>query len=162
MTNIKRELFIQMVLTQWTSSNQRVEKFFEAFSEEQFKAEVAPNANTAAWLLCHLTVTNDKLFSLLGIGKSLYPEFSERFDTNRNLFNPDSVSKNELYKIWKTVTGRLQETFSVMTTELWFEKHTAVSEDDFLKEPHRNRLNVLIGRINHQSHHIGQLALLKK
>jgi hypothetical protein len=30
------------------------------------------------------------------------------------------------------------------------------------KEPHRNRLNVLLGRMNHLSFHRGQLILLTK
>jgi hypothetical protein len=36
-----------------------------------------------------------------------------------------------------------------------------VSPEDFAKEPHRNRLNVLISRTNHMANHIGQLLLLK-
>jgi hypothetical protein len=43
----------------------------------------------------------------------------------------------------------------------WFLPHTVVSEEDFLKEPHRNKLNVLITRATHQAYHVGQMAYLK-
>jgi len=36
----------------------------------------------------------------------------------------------------------------------------AVSDEDFSKEPHRNKLNVIINRTNHMSYHLGQLILL--
>ena len=149
-----KELFVQMALTQWNTSNQRVEKIFENLSEQQFKTAVAPNANTPSWILCHLAATNDKLFPLLGIGDSLHPQLFDM--TGKN-----SMSKNELNNIWKNVTAELSEKFSAMNTEQWFEKHTTVSEEDFINEPHRNKLNVLLSRTNHQFHHLGQLALLK-
>jgi len=44
----------------------------------------------------------------------------------------------------------------------WFTRHTSVSEEDFIKEPHRNKLNVLITRATHQSYHLGQLIYLKR
>jgi hypothetical protein len=43
----------------------------------------------------------------------------------------------------------------------WFNRHTVVSEADFEKEPHRNKLNLLINRTNHLSYHLGQLIYLK-
>jgi hypothetical protein len=48
-----------------------------------------------------------------------------------------------------------------MDSKTWFERHTSVSEEDFLKEPHRNKLNVLLNRTNHQSYHFGQMILLQ-
>ena len=51
--------------------------------------------------------------------------------------------------------------FEFLTTAQWFEKHTAVSEEDFTKEPHRNKLSVVLSRTNHLAYHVGQLALLK-
>ena len=40
-------------------------------------------------------------------------------------------------------------------------KHTAVSDEDFSKEPTRNRLAVFLSRTNHASFHTGQIALTK-
>ncbi|MES2512928.1 MAG: DinB family protein, partial [Bacteroidota bacterium] len=51
--------------------------------------------------------------------------------------------------------------FNQLTPEEWLQKHSAVSAEDFVKEPHRNRLNVLIGRTNHMQYHMGQVALIK-
>ncbi len=56
----------------------------------------------------------------------------------------------------------LAKHFNILQPNEWLGKHTAVSEEDFIKEPHRNRLNVVIGRTNHLSHHLGQLTLLKR
>jgi hypothetical protein len=51
--------------------------------------------------------------------------------------------------------------FAKLQPEGWFEKHTSVSAEDFVKEPHRNRLNVVAGRAIHLSSHLGQLVFLQ-
>ena len=43
----------------------------------------------------------------------------------------------------------------------WLGRHMSVSPEDFVKEPHRNKLNVLINRTGHMANHIGQMNLLK-
>jgi hypothetical protein len=55
----------------------------------------------------------------------------------------------------------LSEHFSKLSFTEWFQKHNAVSETDFAKEPHRNKLNIVINRTNHLANHLGQLLLLK-
>lgn len=50
------------------------------------------------------------------------------------------------------------EKFSV---DDWLKKHTAVSDEDFSKNPTRNRLAVFLNRTNHASFHTGQIALTK-
>jgi len=50
------------------------------------------------------------------------------------------------------------ENFSV---DDWLKKHTAVSDEDFSKNPTRYRLAVFLNRINHASFHTGQIALTK-
>jgi hypothetical protein len=44
----------------------------------------------------------------------------------------------------------------------WLKKHTAVSDEDFSKNPTRNRLAVFLNRTNHASFHTGQIALTKQ
>jgi hypothetical protein len=56
---------------------------------------------------------------------------------------------------------KLADHFNQLTVDEWFEKHTAVSDEDFQKEPHRNKLNVLINRTNHLANHLGQMTFLK-
>ena len=46
-----------------------------------------------------------------------------------------------------------------MTEADWHGRHMAVTEEDFLKEPHRNKLNVMLGRVGHKASHLGQIAL---
>jgi len=50
------------------------------------------------------------------------------------------------------------EKFSV---DDWLKKHTAVSDEDFSKNPTRNRLAVVLNRTNHASVHTEQIALTK-
>ena len=40
----------------------------------------------------------------------------------------------------------LKQKFDALTTNQWFDKHTAVSQEEFEKEPHRNKLNIIITR----------------
>lgn len=67
----------------------------------------------------------------------------------------------DLRHSWKEVNDSLDSNFNRLTLNEWLERHTAVSEEDFKNEPHRNRLNVVINRTNHLAWHYGQLLLLK-
>jgi hypothetical protein len=91
----------------------------------------------------------------------LYPELSTPFlkspDKSGHAFPPVS----ELKSLWKIVNGKLSTHIESLSPSEWLQRHTAVSEEDFAKEPHRNRLNVLISRTTHLSYHYGQLVLLK-
>jgi hypothetical protein len=49
-----------------------------------------------------------------------------------------------------------------LSTEDWLSRHTAVSEEDFAKEPHRNKLNILVSRTTHLAGHTGQMVYLFK
>ncbi len=42
----------------------------------------------------------------------------------------------------------------------WLEKHASVSEEDFAKDPSRNRFAILLSRMNHIAFHLGQTALI--
>jgi hypothetical protein len=68
----------------------------------------------------------------------------------------------DLRKYWNDVNETLASGFNSMQPHEWLQRHTSVSEEDFAKEPHRNRLNVLVSRTNHLSSHYGQLLFLKK
>jgi hypothetical protein len=50
----------------------------------------------------------------------------------------------------------------VMAPLDWLKKHAAVSEEDFIKDPTRNRIAVLESRTAHAMYHAGQVRLLKK
>ena len=55
----------------------------------------------------------------------------------------------------------LTNAFERFTLEDWLQKHTAVSDEDFAKDPTRNRLAIVMSRTSHASYHSGQAALAK-
>ena len=56
----------------------------------------------------------------------------------------------------------ITEALERFTPEEWLEKHTAVSDEDFAKDPGRNRLAVVLSRTNHMSYHLGQIMLARR
>jgi hypothetical protein len=59
------------------------------------------------------------------------------------------------------VNSKLTSAFEEFTPLDWLKKHNAVSDEDFAKDPTRNRLAVLMSRTNHASYHSGQAMLAK-
>ena len=142
----------------------RVNRFDGAvvsLSDEQLQQQVAPGKNRLLYLVGHLTAVHDRLFPLLGLGERLHPEFDEIYLSNPDRAFPDSVPVSELKRAWSDVNNRLTAQFEKLTPGQWLEKHTAVSDEDFAKDPSRNRLAVLISRTNHAAFHTGQAALVK-
>lgn len=151
-----------MALDTWNTHVDRADKLFNTLSDEQLHEEVATGRNTGVYLLGHLTAVHDALFPLLGLGEKLYPELENTFIKNPDKSGMEKPMIKDLKNFWPEVNNKLSQHFNQMTTEEWFKKHTSVSEEDFDKEPHRNKLNVLLSRTNHLAYHLGQLAFLKK
>jgi len=156
------DLFIKMALTNWQSQNTRLDKLLESFTDEQLQGEIAPGKNTGIYLLGHLAATNDALLPLFGLGDKLYPELQTLFQTTPDKSGLTFPSIAQLKAYWKNINEKLIQHFNTFSAADWLGKHSTVSEEDFIKEPHRNKMNVLIGRSIHQGYHIGQLILLKK
>ena len=57
--------------------------------------------------------------------------------------------------------GLYEAALERFTLEDWLHKHTAVSDEEFVKDPTRNRLAIVLSRTNHASYHLGQSALAK-
>ncbi|QHT67648.1 DinB family protein [Rhodocytophaga rosea] len=157
----QQELFIKMVLDAWNIHIKRTDDLFNSLSDEQLMREASPGRNRGIYLLGHLTAIHDKMLPLLGLGESLYPELYELFVTSPDKARTDIPSISDLKLSWKKVNSALTEHFSRITPDEWFRKHNAVSEDDFAREPHRNKLNLIINRTNHLANHLGQLIFLK-
>jgi len=160
-TETSTALLVKMVLTAWHGQNTRVDELLSKLPDEQLLHETAPGRNTGIYLLGHFVAVNDGLFKLLGIGERLHEELDDIF-----LSSPDNSGKTfpsveALKNYWKEINAALTTKFNAMQPEAWFEKHTAVSAEDFAKEPHRNRLNVIITRTVHQGYHLGQMNYLK-
>lgn len=153
------ERIIKQIITSWQSGNKAYTDFFSKYREKDYQLEVAPERNRAIYLLGHLIATNDGILPLFGLGEKLFPElapFSHQADRSFEI----NDSLEQLLVKWQKVNTALTQHFNTMSPADWLSKHEAVSAEDFTKEPHRNKLNVLLGRTNHQSYHFGQLNLL--
>ena len=155
-------LFVKMVLLAWQTQNNEVNKLLEMLSDEQLSKETAPGRNTGVYLLGHLASINDNLFKILNLGERLHPDLDPIFLDNREDLKVARPSIDALKKYWNEINEKLTDRFNSMQPSDWFSRHMSVSEEDFLKEPHRNKLNVIMNRTAHQSYHLGQMAYLKK
>jgi len=157
----QHELIIKMVLDAWNGQLNSATKFFDAHTDEQLRNEVAPNRNTGVYLLGHLVAVHDAMIPLLGFGKKLYPELEKIFIENPDNSGLEKPSIEYLRNCWKQVNEKLSNEFNALIADQWLQRHNSVSEEGFKKEPHRNKLNVVISRTNHMAYHLGQLAFLK-
>jgi hypothetical protein len=158
----EKELFVKMALDAWETQNLRVDKLLSELTDEQLKMETATGRNSGGYLIGHLTAVNDGLLTILGLDQRLYPQLEEVFLKSPEKSVLKKPSMTELKKYWNEVNTKLKAHFEKLTADDWFDKHVAISAEDFAKEPHRNKLNVLISRTNHQSYHLGQLNFLAK
>jgi uncharacterized damage-inducible protein DinB len=152
MTN--EEILGGTVLNSWRLVMNRFHKTLSELSDEQLQQQVAPARNRVFYLLGHLTAMHDRMFPLLGIGERLHTELDDRV-------HADPLSATELRRAWAEVNDKLIRAFEGFTLEDWLQKHTAVSDEDFIKDPMRNRLPVVMNRTSHASYHAGQAALTK-
>jgi hypothetical protein len=152
---------IDSALRGWKFNVERAEKLFEGLSPAQLEQEVAPGKNRLIYLWGHLAAVNDRLLPLLGIGERLHPEFDGMFISSPDKSVPLAVSAQSLKTAWHEINQKLWEGFSKFSDSDWAQRHTAVSEQDFEREPHRNRFGVLLGRTAHLSYHLGQAALAR-
>jgi len=155
------QLFIKMALDQWYTKIRETNRLLEKITNDQLAHEVAPNRNRGTYVLGHLVAVHDRMIPLFDLGERLFPELDEIYLDNPDKIKPQLLSATELRQLWNDVNSILAEQFIILTDQEWFQKHTAVSDEAFQKEPHRNRLNVLINRTNHLSYHQGQLVLIK-
>mgnify|MGYP001593613464 CR=1 FL=1 len=151
-----------MVLDAWNSKIKETDALLDKLSDEQLNNEVAPGRNRGVYLLGHLVAVHDRMLTLLGLDERSYAQLDKAYLTDADKPGTELTPAKELRQYWKNVNSVLASHFSKMQPEDWFGKHNSVSAEDFAKEPHRNKLNVLISRTNHLSYHLGQLAFLKK
>lgn len=158
---MKKELFIKMVLDAWSVRLGRMDKLLAELSDEQLQNEIAPGRNTGVYLLGHLAAINNRMLVLLGLGNELNPGLYDTFVEKADKDIVERPSVGELREEWKKINAELEKKFALIQPDGWFDKHEAVSQEDYAKEPHRNKLNLVINRTNHLDYHLGQLILLK-
>ena len=152
---------IKMVFDRWNTSLANCDTLLNSLTDEQLQREVAPNKNRGIYLLGHLIAVHDNMLVLLNMGEKQYPELYKIFHDAPDKSVSEIPSVQELRACWGNQREVLKEKFASLKPEEWFEKHTAVSAEDFIKEPHRNKLNIIITRTTHLNYHTGQLILLK-
>jgi hypothetical protein len=157
MTN--EELLAATALNSWKLVIGRLDQNLAKLTDDQLQIQIAPGKNRLFYLIGHLTAVHDRMFPLLGLGPRLHPELDEVYITNRDRLISDPVSASDLRKAWAEVNGKLTAAFERFTPEDWLQKHSAVSDDDFAKDPTRNRFAVVMSRTNHASYHSGQATL---
>jgi hypothetical protein len=156
------QLLTAAALGSWNQVVSRLDKTISSFSDEDLEREIAPGRNRIYYLVGHLAAVNDRMLPMLFVGDRLHPELDEPFIAKPDRAAPDTVSPATLKQALKNVNGKLTAAFEKLQPEEWLLRHAAVSEEEFVKEPHRNRLSVLLSRTNHVSFHLGQIVLVKK
>jgi len=153
---------IDSALRNWRSNVDRAGKLFGNLSQEQLLQEVAPGKNRLIYLWGHLTAFNDALIPLLGFGSRIHPELDLMFVSNPDRTVPTILLGEDLKIIWQETNQILWTGFSKLSITDWLQKHSAVSEEDFLREPYRNRFTVVLGRTAHIAYHLGQAKLSER
>jgi len=155
------ELQTKMILDNWYGTISQTDKLLNALTDEQLMSDIAPGRNSGQYLLGHLVAVHDRMLPLLGFGDQHYAAYNDVFLTSPDKSGKAMPDVATLRATWTETNKKLKEHFERLSNEEWLQKHTAVSEEDFKKEPHRNRLNVVLGRTTHLSNHLGQMLLLK-
>jgi hypothetical protein len=154
--------FIDVALRSWKNNVDRAGDLFSALSQEELQSEIAPGKNRLIYLWGHLAAVNDRMVAILGFGERLHPELDAMFVSSPDKKADLTLSPEKLKHIWDEVNERLWTGICNLSPSEWLQKHTAVSDGDFIREPHRNRFAVLLGRTAHLAYHFGQAVLAKR
>jgi DinB superfamily len=150
---------VALGLKTWNAQIDRADKLFGGLSSEQILREIAPGRNRLLYLWGHLTAVHDAMLPLLSFGERLHPEFDVAFVSNPDKSRADIPSHEQVRRAWNAVNAELQKGFEKLSWSDWIKRHSAVSEEDFAKDPSRNRFAILLSRTNHLSYHLGQAVL---
>jgi hypothetical protein len=156
------QLFVAAAIKAWDQWTSRLSQFIESLTDAEMYAPIAPGKNRAIYIVGHLLVVNDAIAPQLGLGQPLHAELNEAF-----LKQPDGAvaelpTPQFLKESWKALNTRLDALYRELTPAQWLERHALVSEEDFAKDPTRNRLSILHSRTSHNAYHLGQLRLITK
>ena len=159
-TATQTNLLVKMTLMAWDAQNNNLKRLINSLTDEQLAKEVSPGKNTGFYLLGHLIAVSDGMLPLLGFADRLFPDMEEVFIKKPDRSGLPFPSITDLKQRLEMVNAKLNSYFQSADVNEWLSRHTVISPEDFIKEPHRNKLNVLITRTGHLAYHIGQLRLL--
>jgi hypothetical protein len=155
------QTMVKMVLDRWYALLKNFDEILDTMTDEQLEKEIAPGRNRGIYVLGHLTAVHDDMMPLMDLGNKLYPELNEPFIKSPDKSGVKTPSAKELREAWSKMNATLARKFDSLQAHEWFQKHTSVSAEDFEKEPHRNKLNIVLTRASHLAYHVGQFRLLK-
>jgi hypothetical protein len=159
---MSEQALVTAALSSWKGNIDRADRLFSALNEEQLQKEVAPGKNRLIYLWGHLTAVHDRMLPLLGLGERLHPELDPIFITSPDRTIAKLPAAEEIKKSWNAVNSRLFAGLESFSPSQWLERHSSVSEEDFAKDPSRNRFAILLSRTAHIAFHVGQTALISK
>src|SRR6266496_1089210 len=139
-TTTQQELFIKMVMTEWDKQNNNFNRLLSSLTDAQLSKEIAPGKNTGVYLVGHLIAVSDGMLPLLDFGERLFPQLENIFIKNPDKAGLQKPSVAKLKDYLEAVNTKLTEQIQATEPVEWFKRHTAISEEDFAKEPHRNKL----------------------
>lgn len=157
---MEKEVFVEMVLAAWNKYLEQLDDFFDDLPDDDFDLEVYPGKNRVRYIIGHLTAVNDGILALLGSREPLYPELADEFLIKSYRSGNSEHSIYDLRIYWRNVNRTLTTYFSTMPLSEWFEKNANISDEDFLRDPHCNKLNIVLTKTHHLVYHLGQLTLL--
>lgn len=152
---------LKMIFDRWYALIKNFDTTLNALTDEQLQHEIAPGKNRGIYLLGHMVAVHDDMLRLLNLGDKMYPELFEPFINSPDKAVNEIPSAATLRTYWSKQNEVLKQKFDSVQPEEWFQKHTAVTAEDFAKEPHRNKLNIIITRTTHLAYHHGQFVLIK-
>ena len=155
------EIMLKMVFDRWDGALKNWDTILNSLTDDQLNQEIVTGKNRGIYLLGHMIAVHDDMLVLLGMGEKLFPELHEPFIKSPDKAVAEIPSAEKLKTCWVKQCSVLKQNFQSLQADAWFEKHTAVSAEDFAREPHRNKLNIIITRTTHLTYHTGQLMLLK-
>ena len=155
------ETIVELVLNQLKGKVEQTTAVFTTLGAEAAQMPVAPDRNTVGYLLGHLVAVHDKLLEGLSLGERLHPEWDSLFLAPQQ-DGSAYPAYQDLLGAWQQVNTALVAGFATLSVADWLTKHAYISDTDFAREPHRNKLNLLLSRTGHLFHHSGQLALVKR
>jgi hypothetical protein len=155
------EQVLKQALDGWSLQIKTANKVIESLSDEQLAGDIAPGKNSGVYLLGHLVTVHDGVLPLMGLGDKIFPEMENVFLRSPDKSGLPHPDVQTLRRNWLDINEKLNEHFAGFSLNNWMERHTAVSEEAFANEPHRNKLNILVSRTSHLAYHLGQIALLK-
>jgi len=155
------DLIVKMIFDRWSTLLKSFDTTLNVLTDEQLHKEIAPGKNRGIYLLGHLIAVHDDMIPLLNLGDKQHAGLFEIFVKAPDKSIEAIPSVKELRNLWKNQMETLVPKLERISVNEWFEKHSAVSAEDFIAEPHRNKLNILLTRTTHLSYHAGQFVLLR-